>query len=215
MNTKDTYWFRHDSNAKDDFKCMQLIEQLGCEGYGIFWILVETLREQKDYRYPFSLLSALARKYNTTQAKMETVVTKYELFEIEKDTFFFFSNSLNLRMENLDKIKEQRRLAGLKSGEARKKKSLEQKENKCSTSDELLNKNGDKKKEKEELKLLKQLFKQKSANAILELNKTKDYEDLFTDTTNKFITNHGGLVKLRSTLQSDSFDEWALLELSR
>ena len=50
MKTKDTYWFRHDSNAKDDYKCMILIEQLGCEGYGIFWILVETLREQKDYR---------------------------------------------------------------------------------------------------------------------------------------------------------------------
>ena len=65
MNAKDTYWFRHDSNAKDDFKCMLLIEQLGCEGYGIFWILLETLREQKDYKYPFSMLTALARKYNT------------------------------------------------------------------------------------------------------------------------------------------------------
>lgn len=48
-------WFKHDSNAKDDFKCMFIIEQLGCEGYGIFWILVETLRDQKDYRWSGNL----------------------------------------------------------------------------------------------------------------------------------------------------------------
>lgn len=119
---KDTYWFSHDSNAKDDFKCMILIEQLGCESYGIFWILVKTLREQKDYRYPFCLLGALARKYNTTQAKVETVVKKYGLFEIDIDSFFF-SHSFNRRMENLDKVKEQRRIAGLKS---RKIKAIEQ-----------------------------------------------------------------------------------------
>ena len=35
---KDAYYFSHYSNAKDDFKCMLLIEELGLEGYGIFWI---------------------------------------------------------------------------------------------------------------------------------------------------------------------------------
>ena len=152
MKTKDTYWFRHDSNAKDDFKCMLLIEQLGCEGYGIFWILVETLREQKDYKYPFALLSSLARKYNTTQTKLETVVRAYDLFEIDNNSFFF-SNSLNIRMSNLDKIKEQRRLAGKKSGESRRKKAIEQKVNTCSTDVERLDKNRlDYKEEKEEIK---------------------------------------------------------------
>lgn len=148
MKTKDTYWFRHDSNAKDDYKCMLLIEQLGCEGYGIFWILVETLREQKDYKYPIALLSALARKYNTTQAKMETVVQNYKLFEVDNDSFFF-SNSLNIRMINLDKIKEQRRIAGKKSGESRRKKAIEQKLNTCSTEVERLDKSRVDKKEEE------------------------------------------------------------------
>lgn len=137
MKTKDTYWFRHDSNAKDDFKCMLVIEQLGCEGYGIFWVLVETLREQKDYRYPLALLGALARKYNTTEAKMTTVVKEYGLFELDKESFFF-SKSLNKRMEALDYIKKQRQIAGQKSGESRRNKATKQKLNICSSNDERL-----------------------------------------------------------------------------
>ena len=37
-------YFPHDSNAKDDPKCMILIDPLGPEGYGIYWVLVEILR---------------------------------------------------------------------------------------------------------------------------------------------------------------------------
>ena len=185
MKTKDTYWFRHDSNAKDDYKCMILIEQLGCEGYGIFWILVETLREQKDYRYPFYLLGALARKYNTTQAKVETVVKEYGLFEIDIDSFFF-SHSFNRRMENLDKIKEQRRIAGLKSGANRKIKAIEHKLNKSSTKDERVD-NIKKEKIIKEINKLKDFLSHKSANAILQIAKNEDYKDLFSDEINSFI----------------------------
>ena len=57
----NAYYFSHDSNAKDDPKCMLLIDQLGLEGYGIFWILIEVLREQPEYRYPIDLVPILAR----------------------------------------------------------------------------------------------------------------------------------------------------------
>ena len=211
LKEKDTYWFRHDSNAKDDFKCMILIEQLGCEGYGIFWILVETLREQKDYRYPFYLLGALARKYNTTQAKVETVVKEYGLFDIDIDSFFF-SHSFNRRMENLDKIKEQRRIAGLKSGESRKIKAIEHKLNKCSTQVERIDKS---KKEKiiKEIKKLKDFLSDKSANAILEISKNEDYKDLFFDGINSFILNNGGLTKVKSYLEDDNYHNWIIAEI--
>ncbi|NDV68935.1 Lin1244/Lin1753 domain-containing protein [Dysgonomonas sp. 25] len=104
---KDTCYFSHDSNAKDDPKCVLLIEQLGCEGYGIFWILVETLREQQpDFKYPLILIPALARRYNTTAEKMKTVISSYGLFKIENNEFFF-SESLNRRMKIfLDKKKK-------------------------------------------------------------------------------------------------------------
>ncbi|MDH6357635.1 DUF4373 domain-containing protein [Parabacteroides sp. PF5-9] len=107
---KDAYYFPHDSNAKDDPKCVLLIDQLGLEGYGIFWILIETLREQPDYKYPLNLLPALARRYNTSAEKIGTVVRSYELFNIE-DEKIFFSESLIKRMLPLEDKKEKARIA--------------------------------------------------------------------------------------------------------
>jgi uncharacterized phage protein (TIGR02220 family) len=113
----DAYYFSHDSNAKDDPKCVLLIEQLGLEGYGIYWILIEMLRDQPGYRYPLSLIPAISRRYNTTTEKVKTVVNNYGLFGLdEKD---FFSLSLLRRMEHLDKKRIQASYAGKKSAEAR------------------------------------------------------------------------------------------------
>ncbi len=123
---KDAYYFSHDSNAKDDPKCVLLIEQLGMEGYGIFWVLIETLREQPEYKYPIALIPALARRYNTTSEKMRTVVMGYKLFEVENDEFFY-SESLNRRMEHLEEKRLKASFAGQMSA---KKKSLK---NVCST----------------------------------------------------------------------------------
>lgn len=100
-NSKDAYYFPHDSNAKDDPKCMLLIDQLGLEGYGIFWVLIEVLRDQPDYTYPLANLPALARRYNCTAEKFQTVVSNYRLFCIENEQVFF-SNSLRRRMAIVD-----------------------------------------------------------------------------------------------------------------
>ena len=96
---KDAYYFSHDCNAKEDPKCVLLIEQLGLEGYGIFWVLVETLREQPEFKYPINLIPALARKYNTSAEKMKSVIFSYGLFEIENDKFFLsdFENLVNMK----------------------------------------------------------------------------------------------------------------------
>jgi hypothetical protein len=117
---KDTYYFPHDYNAKDDPKCVLLIEQLGLEGYGIFWVLVETLRGQPDYKYPLALISALARRYNTSAEKMKAVVTQYQLFSLTEDGNFFFSESLQRRMEGFDRKREIARFAGKQSAEKRR-----------------------------------------------------------------------------------------------
>ena len=114
---KDAYYFSHDSNAKDDPKCVLLIEQLGLEGYGIYWILIEMLRDQPGYKYPLNLIPAIARRYNTTNEKMKTVISNYGLFEI--DDHDFFSLSLMERMGHLDRKRELASIAGKKSAQAR------------------------------------------------------------------------------------------------
>lgn len=116
-----TSYFPHDSNAKDDPKVTLMIDEMGLEAYGAFWVVIETLREQPNYRYPLKLLPSLARKYNITAQKMQVVVEAYELFSIE-DGEFFFSPSLRHRMGPLDEKREQSKIAGQISGHKRKKR---------------------------------------------------------------------------------------------
>lgn len=108
---KDSFWFPHDSNAKDDPKCVLLIDQLGLEGYGIYWVLVETLREQPDYKYPLSLIPALARRNCTTAEKMMAVIRGYQLFSFDSEDFFF-SESLTSRMIPMEQRRVRTSLMG-------------------------------------------------------------------------------------------------------
>ena len=116
---RDAFWFQHDSNARDDPKCSLLIDQLGLEAYGIYWVLVETLRDQPGYRYPLALLPMLARKYCTTSEKMKVVVGNYGLFTVDEGEFFL-SPALCRRMIKWDEKRELNRLKGIKSGERRR-----------------------------------------------------------------------------------------------
>jgi len=117
------YWFRHDSNAKDDHKIMLLIDQLGLEGYGIYWILVETLREQDGYRYPVAMLPILAKRYATSGEKMKAVVMSYELFEVDEEDLFF-SPSLLMRMGAYDAMCLKNRQSGSIGGKKKAEKKL-------------------------------------------------------------------------------------------
>lgn len=115
---KDAYYFTHDSNAKDDPKCALMIDQLGMEGYGIYWMLIEVLRDQADYKYPLALLPSLARKYNTTPQKIEAVIRGYQLFVVEGGVVFL-SESLVRRMSEWENNKSRRSLAAKKAVETR------------------------------------------------------------------------------------------------
>ena len=63
MSRRDTYYFPHEYNAKDDPKCERLISVMGMEGYGIFWALLEVLRVQPDYTYPLVNIPIVAHSF--------------------------------------------------------------------------------------------------------------------------------------------------------
>lgn len=108
---KDAFYFPHDSNAKDDPKCIMLIEELGLEGYGIFWVLIELLRDQPEYKAPIIMIPAIARRYNSSAEKFKSVIFRYGLFQVQNDEFFF-SQSFNNRMKSID----ERRLIASEAG---------------------------------------------------------------------------------------------------
>lgn len=97
---KDAYFFPHDSNAQNDPKIMLLMDEMNPEGVGIYWLLIETLRDQHGYRCPIELLPSLARRWNTSVENVEKVVNDFNLFQVENG--FFFSDSFDRRMRRVN-----------------------------------------------------------------------------------------------------------------
>jgi len=119
MNSqKDSYFFRHDSNAKDDPKISFLIEDLGLEGYGAFWVIIELMRDQSNYKLPLKTIPIIARKYNIEKNKLEKVIKNYDLFVIEND--LFYSISFLNRMREIDEIRQRNKENGKKGAEEKK-----------------------------------------------------------------------------------------------
>ena len=85
---KDAYYFSHDSSSQDDPKCMLLIDQLGMEGYGIFWALIEKLRTESEFKLPMIIIGMYAKRWGTSKEKIEAVIKNYSLFEVEEEKFF-------------------------------------------------------------------------------------------------------------------------------
>lgn len=101
MKKKDAYYFSHDANAQDDHKCMHLISELGMEGYGIFWALIEKLRSEKSYELPLDTIPLFASRWGTTSEKIEKVVNNFKLFKINKNIFYSerLKKSMTLRSD--------------------------------------------------------------------------------------------------------------------
>jgi Domain of unknown function (DUF4373) len=85
---KDAYYFPHYSNARNDVKLLKLRRVLGLEGYGIYFCLLEILRDQTDFRYPLSALSELEFELRVPKEKISTVIMDYGLFDVDKVGFF-------------------------------------------------------------------------------------------------------------------------------
>lgn len=108
---KEAYYFSHDANAKDDPKILQLRMHLGWEGYGLFWGLIELLRNQPDYKMQKHYMS-IAFALQTDQKKIESLVNDFDLFA--RDEQYFWSESLLKRMELKEERSEKMRNAANK-----------------------------------------------------------------------------------------------------
>lgn len=85
---KDAYYFPHFSNARSDSKLLKLRRVMGIEGYGMYFLLLEVLREQTDFKYPLDNIEDLAYEWHTSKEKLNAVISNFELFTIDKDKFF-------------------------------------------------------------------------------------------------------------------------------
>ena len=197
-------YFSHDSNARNSDKLMKVRMKLGAEGYGIFFMLIERLREEEGYKSTIDY-DTLAFDLRVEPEKVKQVVENYDLFKFTEDGKYFYSDSFNERMEMMDKRAQQRISKAKKAAEARWNKQSEDTSNaqelpkQCSSNAQALLNHANKIK-LNKIKLNKTKLN-KNKVVVSETNETKNLADEPATTTEQkqisdvlnFYENHFGM----------------------
>ncbi len=110
---KDSYYFSHDANARNDEKILELRLKYGWEGYGLYWAFVEILREATDYRIKASLIGGLSLSFNYPKDQLlQFVKDCCELELLCQTDGYLWSESLKRRMLLKDMLTQQLQEAG-------------------------------------------------------------------------------------------------------
>lgn len=120
---KETYYFSHDSNAITDTKILNMRCDYGLEGYGLYWAIIEMMRNEEDYKLELNknAYRAIKTLTNTTidvEKYIHDCINDYGLFKEENEKFF--SNSLLRRMLEYERKKEINRENGKLGGRPKK-----------------------------------------------------------------------------------------------
>jgi hypothetical protein len=107
-NAKDVYYFSHDCNARNDEKIIAMRSVYGLEGYAMFFMIVEIMREQNQYKLEMNkyIWSALAMQMHTEASKVqkfvEDCINEFQLFVLKDE--FLYSESLPRSHLNVSRI---------------------------------------------------------------------------------------------------------------
>jgi len=107
---KETFYFSHDYNARNDPKLQKVLMRLGHVGKSVFWDLIEMLYEQEGYlklgecdNYAFAL--------RTDATCIASLINDFDLFQ--KDSEKFWSDSVLRRLEQRNIKSEKARNSAL------------------------------------------------------------------------------------------------------
>ena len=85
---KNDQYIPHEVSMRTNSQVINLIENEGCAGYGIYWSLLEYLRVQENYIGDLQALSSLKRQLKIRQSKLDKVLYGYDLFICNGNTFY-------------------------------------------------------------------------------------------------------------------------------
>jgi len=114
-------YFSHDSNARNSDKLIKVRMELGAEGYGVYFMILERLREESDYMSTTDY-NVISFDLRVDTSVVKRVVEDYGLFKLTEDGEHFYSNSFLRRMELKDEKSKKRAEAG-KLGAAKRWKN--------------------------------------------------------------------------------------------
>lgn len=103
---KSTNYFPHDSNARNDEKLVRLRMKHGAAGYGVYFMILERLREDTDYMSAKDY-NMIAFDLRVDAAIVKSVVEDFGLFAFTDDGKHFYSESFFRRMKVKDTLHQQ------------------------------------------------------------------------------------------------------------
>ena len=113
---KEAYYFSHDANARNDIKILRLRMKHKAEGYGLYFMLIEVLREQKEYKLLLSDIPNIAFDLRCSEGVLNSVINDFDLFTINETTFY--SPRLVNSMGEYNSRRQQQIEAGRRGGQA-------------------------------------------------------------------------------------------------
>jgi hypothetical protein len=107
---KDTFYFSHDYNARNDSKIKKLLSKHGFLGYGLFWAIIEDLYNNAN-ALPTDY-DSIAFDLRTDKKIIQDIITGFDLFVIDGD--IFGSHSIEKRLEHRNEKSLKARQSALK-----------------------------------------------------------------------------------------------------
>jgi hypothetical protein len=92
-------FFNHDSSARNDYRIIKLRANLGYEGYGIFWAVLELLFTEEN-KICTNQYDILAYGIQCDADKLKRVIEDFDLFVIEDGCFY--SSRLNNQIDEIN-----------------------------------------------------------------------------------------------------------------
>lgn len=117
-------YFSHDSNARNSDKLIPLRMRLGAEGYGIYFMILERLREEPGYT-SVKDYNMIAFDLRVDTGKVKSVIEDFGLFVFTEDGKYFYSESFKRRMQQKDDKSRKLSEAGKKGNERRWKNNTD------------------------------------------------------------------------------------------
>lgn len=111
-------YFPHDSNSRNSDKLLPVRMKYGAEGYGIYFMILERLREEKNYM-SVKDYNMLAFDLRVDTSKLKAIVEDFGLFVFTEDGEYFYSEGFNKRMEIKDEKSKKKSEAGKKGAAKR------------------------------------------------------------------------------------------------
>jgi len=97
--SKESFYFSHDYNARNDPRLVKLAMKESMFGVGLYWCIIEMLYEQNGY-IKLDSIESIAYELHTECDRIKIILKEYDLFKFKNESFYSDSVLRRLKIRN-------------------------------------------------------------------------------------------------------------------